>query len=495
MKSLKKIAVSFLVVLAMSCTMIGTWAAYTNQIKEYTVKTKADNGEWTAANIYNIAISSEDMLQVNVTLQNAGEVTLMSYKDGATTYDNSNIQYVSQKTAGTGNSTSIQFRPRTSLGGGLYVVKIGGSGVSTPVSFKYLVKGTLPVTANSNNLCVVPAGYACEDVATYTITGITDNAEVKIGENPLTKGTHYTISENTLKIYPAAISGKDDGSYALEVTDGGKTGYSTINVCPAVKYEDAKFGVSDSTTPVTKVCATTVPDGAGGHKIPLKPYPSYLSKYGTKVTHTDDLFIGWKDGKGTIHTANSSRVYIEYTEDRKTLTAQYGKQDARLTQTGYQKIKYIGSDNIEHDAIRFVALVNLDPFGVTSDMTLEKKNDIIANIKAGFVVSDICSSPTKEGGFAFTDEDKVYKSIKTRADVNDDTAKNVTALEKDLGVTPGTYDCILTSVLDIDTKNDYQNKQTIGAVAYIEYTDKEGTHVIYGDESTPQSFADLPSSN
>ena len=109
MKSLKKIAVSFLVVLAMSCTMIGTWAAYTNQITEYTVKTKSDNGEWTAANIYNIAISSEDMLQVNVTLQNAGEVTLMSYKDGATTYDNSNIQYVSQKTAGTGNSTSIQF--------------------------------------------------------------------------------------------------------------------------------------------------------------------------------------------------------------------------------------------------------------------------------------------------------------------------------------------------------------------------------------------------
>lgn len=483
MKSLKKIAVSFLVVLAMSCTMIGTWAAYTNQITEYTVKTKADNGEWTAANIYNIAISSEDMLQVNVTLQNAGEVTLMSYKDGATTYDNSNIQYVSQKTAGTGNSTSIQFRPRTSLGGGLYVVKIGGSGVSTPVSFKYLVKGTLPVTANSNSLCVVPDSAKCADVATYTVDGITDGAAVELNGTVL-DGTHYTIDTEakTLKIKPSALDSEmKNGSYALKVTVGGKIGYSTLNVCPAVKYKNGNFG-----SKVTgDVCATTVPDGAGGYKIPLKPYPSYLSEYGTKVTHTDGLFIGWSDGS-TTYTANSV-VYIPYTEARKTLTAQYGSKSDALTHTGYQKIRYTGSDGKEHDAIRFVALVDLDFNGIKGNT----RDDKIKNISAaGFVVSDICSSPTKEGGFASTNESTVYNQIKTRANLNDTANQDVTALETKLGVDAGKYDCILTSILDIDTDTN-QKDQKIGAVAYIEYTDAEGTHVVYGDKGTPTSFADL----
>ncbi len=482
MKSLKKIAVSFLVVLAMSCTMIGTWAADTNQITQYTVQTSENGTTWTDANIGNIAISAAGMLKVNVTLQNAGEVTLMSYKDGATTYDNNSIQYVSQKTAG--NSASIQFRPRTSLGGGLYVIKIGGSGVSTPVSFKYLVKGNLPVTANSNSLCVVPEGYACGDVATYTIEGITNDAVVKFNGTPL-ESTHYTIdtTAKTLKIKPSALgSTMANGLYALEVAVGDKTGYSTINVCPAVIYKETKFGVSGSETPVTEVYATTVPDGAGGYNIPLKPYPSYLSKYGTKVTHTDGLFIGWKDTDGTTHTANSV-VYIPYTDARKTLTAQYGSQDAKLTKTGYQKIKYTDDKGNEHDAIRFVALVDLGEFSVGSD------NKISNITSAGFVVSDICSSPTKEGGFAFTNESTVYNQIKTRANIGDTTNKNVAAIAADMKETAGTYDCILTSVLNIDTK-DQQGKK-IGAVAYIEYTDEEGTHVIYGDKGTPQSFADF----
>lgn len=474
MKSLKKIAVSFLVVLAMSCTMIGTWAADTNQIISYTVETKADGGEWTAANIGNIVISSADMLRVNVTLQNAGEVTLMSYKDGVETYNDSNIQYVAQETAG--NSASIQFRPRTSLGGGLYVIKIGGSGVSTPVSFKYLVKGNLPVTANSNSLCVVPEGVACGDVATYTIEGINADAVVKFNGTPLAS-THYTIdtTAKTLKIKPSALgSTMANGLYALEVTVGDKTGYSTINVCPAVTYTSGNFG--DAVT--GDVCATTVPDGEGGYKIPLKPYPSYLSENGTKVTHTDGLFIGWSDGS-TTYTADDV-VYIEYAEARKTLTAQYGSQDTKLTKTGYQKIKYTGRDNKEHDAIRFVALVDTNSVG-------------ISNITgAGFVVSDICSSPTKEGGFAFTNEQFVYNSIKTRANVDDATNKNVAKIAAEMGDTSGTYDCILTSVLDIDTTNTYQNNQTIGAVAYIEYIDGTGTHRVYGAKGTPQSFANLP---
>lgn len=486
MKSLKKIAVSFLVVLAMSCTMIGTWAADTNQITSYTVETKVDGGEWTAADINNIVISSAHMLKVNVTLQNAGEVTLMSYKKGAETYDNNSIQYVSQETAG--NSASIQFRPRTSLGAGEYVIKIGGSGVSTPVSFNYVVQRTLSVTANSNSLCDVTAGAECADVATYTITGLDSAAEVKIGDALLKKDTHYTISENTLKINPAAISGKDVGLYTLTVTqtegEENIVGYSTLNVCPAVTYEEAKFGVSDSTTPVTKVCATTVPDGAGGYLIPLKPYPSYLSKKDTKVTHTDDLFIGWSDGS-TTYTADSV-VYIEYTDARKILTAVYGEKDARLTKTGYQKIQYVDSDGATHNAIRFVALVDLDSFGVDSE---NKINNITG---AGFVVSDICLSPTKEGGFAFTNENYVYNSIKTRANVKDATNKDVAKIAEEMGDTSGKYDCILTSVLDIDTADTYQNNQTIGAVAYIEYTGADNvTHRVYGAKGTPQSFADF----
>ena len=493
MKSLKKIAVSFLVVLAMSCTMIGTWAANTNQITQYTVQTSENGTEWTDVDTSNIAISSEHMLRVNVTLQSAGEVTLMSYKDGVAEYNNNNIQYqyVAQETYDGTNLVTITFRPRASLGVGVYDLKIGAEGVSTPVSFNYVVQGALSVTANSNSLCVVPEGYECADVATYTIDRITDTAEVKIGDTTLTKGTHYTISENTLEInpaaIPAAISDKKVGSYALTVTDGDKTGYSTLNVCPAVKYEDAKFGVSDSTTPVTKVCATTVPDGAGGHKIPLKPYPSYLSAYGTKVTHTDDLFIGWKDTDNTTHTADSV-VYIPYTEARKTLTAQYGSQDAKLTKTGYQKIKYTDDKGNEHDAIRFVALVDLGEFSVGSD------NKISNITSAGFVVSDICSSPTKEGGFAFTNESTVYNQIKTRANLNDTANQDVTALETKLGVAAGKYDCILTSILDIDTKTN-QKDQKIGAVAYIEYTDAKGVkHLVYGQNDDPKSYAEISSS-
>ena len=487
MKSLKKIAVSFLVVLAMSCTMIGTWAADTNQITEYTVQTSEDGATWTDANINNIVISSAHMLRVNVTLQNAGEVTLMSYKNGAKTYDNSNIQYVSQETAGTDNSASIQFRPRESLGAGEYVIKIGGSGVTNPVSFSYVVI----IAANSNILCDVPDDAKCADVATYSIAGITDTAVVKIDGTDLTIGTDYTISGDTLTIKPAAIRGKEFGPYALTVTDGDKTGYSTLNVCPAVKYQETKFGVSGSETPVTEVYATTIPDGAGGYKIPLKPYPSYLSKYDTKVTHTDGLFIGWQNTTGTkIYTVNSDGVYIPYTSDLSTLTAVYGEKDARLTQTGYQKIQYVDGKGDTHNAIRFVALVDLDLFGVTSDMTLDEKNAKIANIKAGFVVSDICSSPTKEGGFAFTDENYVYNSIKTRASLTDATNKDVAALETELGVDPGTYDCILTSVLNIDTEA--QKSIEIGAVAYIEYTDaNDVTHRVYGSKGSPMSFADL----
>ena len=135
-------------------------------------------------------------------------------------------------------------------------------------------------------------------------------------------------------------------------------------------------------------------------------------------------------------------------------------------------------------------MVDLDLFGVTSDMTLDEKNAKIANIKAGFVVSDICSSPTKEGGFAFTDEQYVYNSIKTRADVNNAANQNVAELETTLTGTSGTYDCILTSVLNIDT--DAQKEKTIGAVAYIEYTDaNDVTHRVYGSKGSPMSFADL----
>ena len=233
------------------------------------------------------------------------------------------------------------------------------------------------------------------------------------------------------------------------------------------------------------MCATTVPDGAGGYKIPLKPYPSYLSEYGTKVTHTDDLFIGWSDGS-TTYTANSV-VYIPYTEARKTLTAQYGSKSDALTHTGYQKIRYTGSDGKEHDAIRFVALVDLDFNGIKGNT----RDDKIKNISAaGFVVSDICSSPTKEGGFASTNESTVYNQIKTRANVDDATNKNVAKIAEEMGDTSSTYDCILTSVLNIDT--DAQKGKTIGAVAYIEYTDTDNvTHRVYGDKGTPTSFADL----
>lgn len=479
MKSLKKIAVSFLVVLAMSCTMIGTWAADTNQITFYTVQTSENGTEWTDVGTSNIAISSGHMLKVNVTLQNAGEVTLMSYKDGATTYDNNSIQYVSQETTGTDNIASIQFRPRESLGAGEYVIKIGGSGVSTPVTFNYVVT----IAANSNILCVVPDDAKCADVATYSIAGITDAAVVKIDGTILTEDTHYTISGDTLTIKPAAISGKTVGPYALTVTDGDKTGYSTLNVCPAVTYKGGNFG--DAVT--GDVCATTIPDGAGGYKIPLKPYPSNLSDYGTKVTHTDNLFIGWKDANNTIHTVNSDGVYIPYTSELSTLTAQYGSQSLALTKTGYQKIKYNDGSNTK-DAIRFVALVDLDFSDVKGSTKEEKINNISA---AGFVVSDICLSPTKEGGFAFTDEDKVYKSIKTRADVDDASSKTVADISILVDGSADTYDCILTSVLNIDTEA--QQEKTIGAVAYIEYKDaNDVTHRVYGSKGTPKSFNLLP---
>ena len=482
MKSLKKIAVSFLVVLAMSCTMIATWAAGTgtNEIIRYTVQTSTNGQTWVDADVSNVVISSAQMLKVDVTLQSAGDVTLMSYKYGATSYDNSNIQYVAQETAG--NTTSIQFRPRNSesFGAGVYVVKIGAEGVSTPVSFNYVVEGTLSVTANNNNLCVVPTGAACADVATYTIVGLSGGAAVAIDGTPLKKDEHYTIEGDTLKIKPAAIGSKKVGSYSLAVSQDTKAGYSIINVCPAVTYKSGNFGGVTG-----DVCAAAIPDGIG-YKIPLKPYPSYLSEFGTKVTHTDDLFIGWQDKNDNVYTVNNGVAYVPYTEDCKELTAQYatpqnGTGADTLTKTGYQKIQYT-NNNKTQDAIRFVALIDLaDVQGTT---TGEK----LANISAaGFVVSDICLSPTKEGGFAYTNENNVYSSIKVRADVNDNSNNNVDALANTYGFTAGKYDCIITSVLDVST--DAQKDTKIGAVAYIEYTDIKGaTKKIYGGKGTPISF-------
>lgn len=483
MKSLKKIAVSFLVVLAMSCTMIATWAAGTgtNEIIRYTVQTSTNGQTWVDADVSNVVISSAQMLKVDVTLQSAGDVTLMSYKYGATSYDNSNIQYVAQETAG--NTTSIQFRPRNSesFGAGVYVVKIGAEGVSTPVSFNYVVEGDLTVTANNNNICKADGTVTYADV-TYTIDGLAEGTTtVAIDGKELTAGTDYTISENTLTIKPEVIDNKtlnSYGSYDLTVSQNGKTGYSMINVCPAVTYKNGRFGVTGD------VCAAAIPDGMG-YKIPLKPYRSELSKNDTKVTHIDNLFIGWQDKDNKVYTVNKDGAYITYTDACKELTAQYDTEQNGdnandvLTITGYQKIQYQDNENNVHNAIRFVALIDTDKVSI-SNIT-----------SAGFVVSDICLSPTKEGGFASTSEGHVYNSIKARADVNDISNQNVANIIDGTSILSGKYDCIITSVLDIDADNNYQINQKIGAVAYIEYTDGTDTHVVYGGKGTPKSYSEL----
>ncbi len=525
MKSLKKIAVSFLLVLAMTCTMIGTFATETgtNEIISYTVKTSTDGNTWSDS----LVITSESMIKVDVTLAKPGEVTLMSYKAGANTLDDTTIQYVTQETSGANNTASIKFRPRSTVSDGVYVIKIGAEGVSDAKTVEYAVGGSLNITAVYNNICyadptVAQAAkegvYYAEDVI-YTIPDgkVFTDATIKIGDKELTVND-YIIPEgeaNKLVIKPNAIvtdsttkATLGNGSYVLSVTLSDKTtGYSTINVCPDVLYDKVKFAFIDPVETndlygkmrinyadkYTRVlCAPAIPDGNGGYLVSLKPEGSYYSTRDPRpyVVDVGSMFGYWTDEAGAKFNVEDGTNYIEYNENRDILTsnAVSGEQDGTkdthiITKAGEQNIVYTKGDGSTQTAMRFFALLDLDQLpDATGTMTNDEK---IARItKAGFVVSDLSLSPTIEAGFSYTIEEYAYESIKVRANADDVTSKNVKELATSLGLPENKYDCIITAVLDVDN-TDYQRGKRIGAVPYIEIN---GVRTYGSAVSSPYSY-------
>lgn len=363
MKSFKKIAVSFLLVLAMICTMVGTFATETaNTITSVTYSTSIDGENWVACG-ETIKITSESMIKVDVQLASAGEVTLMSYKKDATEYNNSTIQYVTQKTSGTNNIASIQFRPRTTLTDGTYVIKIGAEGVATASTREFTIDNTLRITTVYNNICYADPTetasatngvYYAEDVIYDLNLKVKDDAVITISGNglespkPLVEGTDYFVPDgepyriiikpDAIVTDPANKTTLANGTYTLSVTNGGSPVTSTINVCPDVLYKNASFAYVENNTikingDATRIlCAPAIPDSdttkySSGYKVSLRPVKSIYSVKDpkTKVMAVNGAVLGWvgsdsSDGHQN-YVPEHNGEYVNYTDNVKVLEA------------------------------------------------------------------------------------------------------------------------------------------------------------------------------
>ena len=467
MRSFKKIAVSLLTTAALSCTMLGTWAADVNTIKSCKISIISGDVTTPVTDENAIQISPEDMLKFEAELTNPGDVTLLSSTSGATEYNNGTIQYVAQ----TESAATITFRPRATLGTGRYDVKIGGTGVTATKTVSFTVAEPLVITPINTDVCDNGQGVA----ASYKIEGISsvNDIVVKNGETTLVKDTDYVVVfDPATKVGTVTINNSASiVTGAISIAVGGAEKTSEINVCPTVTFKTK----NDQGNETTAYVPATGSDSS--RQFSLKPVDAALSRKTpkTKVVSDSGYFKAWTAGSYNFSPENNGEK-ATYDSNIDTLGfAEYtavdgSKETDVLTKAGAQRIVYL-KKGVEQEAIRFIALV-------------DNAENIVA---AGFVVSDIHLNPTIEAGFAKSFTDTAYKEIRVRNTTSSEGFSDVEALKAGMDTqVNNSMDAIIFSVLDVNT--DAQKARRIYATPYVQY---QGGTRIYG-ETKAVVYNDLP---
>lgn len=496
MKSMKKIAVSLLTAVALTGSAFGAFAADVNSIKSCNITIiNSDNTETSVTDKTNITINPNQMLKFEVELENDGDVTLFSAKDGETTYNNGTIQYVAQSAS----KATLTFKPRATLGEGTYSVKVGGTDVAEALTCTYTVTNPLKVDAVNKYAMILPESLSDEYVslyvepeyATYKISGVdsVDNLVVKAGESEYTKDDDYTVSAKdndgkfTLTI-KNRFANETAGTKTLTITADGLTKDFDVEVCPAVKCKTLMRNDSSRADEMRYVYVPATPKASSTdseREFTLKPVESDLSQKTpkSKVVSQCGYFKAWtwsdydiSESVGNIENGivkadyNSERAndvlsMYQYSFNTTSSDVQSGTvENDIISKAGAQAIKYNDSTGAEKEAIRFIALIDFDE----------------SYTSAGFVVSDLHYNPTIEGGFAKSTKEEAYKNIYARTTSGETVLKSVDDLKSKINdkLNDG-LDAIITSVLNVSS--DAQKNRTIYATPYVVKSD--GTRV-YG---------------
>lgn len=188
----------------------------------------------------NITLDPSNLMQVTIKLSdaadnavNGGQVTFLSSKD-VQALDNTNIQYIDQKTSSAENGTvTVRFRPRATVGQGAFVARAGGENVTELASFTYTVQeAAKAMTLNGVNASVVKdSGVAATftlvanplpaaDKITVTVDGTatTDYTyDATTGAFAITNASAYPVGDN--HNVTVSANGYTDASATLAVTE------------------------------------------------------------------------------------------------------------------------------------------------------------------------------------------------------------------------------------------------------------------------------------
>lgn len=274
MKKRGKRLLSMALASAMSLSMVTGWAANTVEIESIILNPGSSQTDVTNNETFNVTPS--DVVQVTVKVKEGDtakqvEATFLSAlstcfvngENALTALDNGSIQYVDQKATsdstegGTDYKAVFTYRPRIDSNGALLVsgentAKLGGTDVTDPKEFKYVVKDAditmmLFLATGSNN--TFTAESSPEGGITYTIT-VTEGktvpttlGSVKINNSTL-ESTDYSYNNGTLTLTQTKLNSLTAGNYTLTVT---AEGYYDATLTDAIVV-NAKQDKFDETT-------------------------------------------------------------------------------------------------------------------------------------------------------------------------------------------------------------------------------------------------------
>ncbi len=468
MKRFAKVIVSFMVVVAMMCSMVGVLAYGTNTVNGSSLKVEVIDtdgstvvGSWTdpatTALSSPIWVTSAQMIKITASLKDGGDITVFSYASGTTesALANNTIQYVGQE----GSGTVIKVRPRATLPDGEYVVYIGGEDVLTPYSFKYNVGvAKAPLVTEGIVTRVPKATAAGGDTVSYKIT------------TALTAATNVTdvlVDGTSIKEKCTVAYDETAQAWKLTIADVGYTydagTYSAVIVATGYSNTAVQFTVYD---------VLNYMDGSGNvlhvseivdKKATLKPGTAHN---GAKVASVDKYFASWGYNSENYNFENSTDIPVvdgQRTAIIQTATPVDGyNQSDIISKAGAQWVKYkVEGDETEYDGIRFVALLDFDA-----------KSGGMAEIDhVGVVVSNVAQAPTIEAGITKTTSKTVYDAIYVRQG-DDVTTMSVRAIKDSAKDGSKLFNDNLDSIFYAIVKIPEARKdQKVYATPYVQFAD------------------------
>ena len=367
MKRFAKVIVSFIVVMAMMCSMVGVLAYGTNTVNGSTLKVEVIDtdgttvvGTWTdpatSAVSNPIYVTAAQMIRITASLKDGGDVTVFSYASGTeeSALDNDTIQYVGQEESG----TIIKVRPRATLPDGEYVMYVGGEDVTTPYAFNYYVGAAKEPLAVEGIVTRVPkvaaaGGASVSYKITTALTAATDVTDVTVGGVSI-KDKCTVAYDETLQAWKLTIADVGYtygvGSYSAVVSATGMTSTAVqFTVYDVMNYADGEGNV---------LYTSEIVD----NKATLKPG---VAHNGAKVASIDKYFTAWNYNNEDFNLETHSNISVvdgERTATIKTATPKDGYTAGDIiSKAGAQWVRYkAAGDSAEYDGIRFVSLVDFD---------------------------------------------------------------------------------------------------------------------------------------